>query len=69
MQKVKRENSSNFLRCLFERVAGKERKYKELQPKSIEETSGILDFKMQKTELFEEIKRTGGTKEMLAKVV
>ena len=69
MQKVKRENSSNFLRCLFERVAGKERKYKELQPKSIEETSGNLDFKMQKTELFEEIKRTGGTKEMLAKVV
>lgn len=67
MQKVKRENSSNFLRCLFERVAGKERKYKELQPKSIEETSGNLDFKMQKIELFEEIKRTDGTKEMLAK--
>lgn len=47
---------------------GRGRKYKELQPKSTEETSGNLDFKMQKIELFEGRKRTGGTKEMLAKV-
>lgn len=50
-------------------MAGKERKYKELQPKSTEETSGNLDFKMQKIGLFEGRKRTGGTKEMLGKVV
>lgn len=63
MQKVKRENRSNFLRCLFERVAAKGRKCKELQPKGTEETSGSLVFEIQTTELFEELKRTGSTRD------